>query len=258
MPSRSPSPVPETPTLASANTPISPPTDTPIDDGTSSPLPLHSNLDKLKACRTRKAKHGNTAIPNLQLKPHSTRRKHVEDDPDNQLIHHMRVQYHKSWGTITKALNGKCLKAGEAERWTEAAVYGRFVRNGERIAGALGEIGFNPRDYMHLKGELQRAPEAFSHNVSGGKATGSGLTLGSGAGRLRVRNEGDMEDRANWHVAMKGNVREELNTVEMSEEVVKAVEITAGHFWTEVADQLHRQTGRLYEPRAVESRYRAI
>jgi len=38
---------------------------------------------------------------------------------------------------------------------TEAAVYGRFVRNAPRIASAMG-MKLNPKEYMHLKDQKKR------------------------------------------------------------------------------------------------------
>lgn len=41
---------------------------------------------------------------------------------------------------------------------TEAAVYGRFVRNAPRIAASMG-MKLNPKDYMHLK-EIKKRDSA--------------------------------------------------------------------------------------------------
>lgn len=80
----------------------------------------------------------------------STRKKLPEHDPENHDIKHMRQVQHMAWSDIARALNEKRARAGRPATLTEAAVYGRFVRNGKRIAEATGEA-FNPSDYMHLK-----------------------------------------------------------------------------------------------------------
>jgi hypothetical protein len=46
-------------------------------------------------------------------------------------------------------MNAHRAKQGKPQSFTDAAVYGRFVRNGKRIAEASGE-DFNPSDYMHF------------------------------------------------------------------------------------------------------------
>lgn len=51
---------------------------------------------------------------------------------------------------------------GKTPSLTEAAVYGRFVRNGPRIAQANGE-DFNPSDYMHLKNTKTVERQVVAH-----------------------------------------------------------------------------------------------
>jgi hypothetical protein len=70
-----------------------------------------------------------------------------------------------AWSDIARALNEKRARAGRPATLTEAAVYGRFVRNGKRIAEATGEA-FNPSDYMHLK-----HPKPAAKNVRSAEAT---------------------------------------------------------------------------------------
>jgi hypothetical protein len=50
-----------------------------------------------------------------------------------------------SWHAIANHLNCERLKRGEPGNLTPPAVYSRFIRNGERITAALGEVGFDPK-----------------------------------------------------------------------------------------------------------------
>jgi len=88
------------------------------------------------------------------------RKRAPEYDPENYEIKRMRVEESRSWGDIARMLNDRRIANGQTPSLTEAAVYGRFVRNGPRIAAAHGE-DFNPSDYMHLrnvKASLEAAP----------------------------------------------------------------------------------------------------
>ena len=108
-------PVPQSPAYDASNEDETD-ADTSIDssatspaDNTKAPQTVHNNLDRLGKCRSRKVKQGQSSVPNVQQQsgPQSSRRVHVEDNPDNQRIHHMRVEYRMSWGAIAKNLNGK-------------------------------------------------------------------------------------------------------------------------------------------------------
>ncbi|OCK79039.1 hypothetical protein K432DRAFT_78862 [Lepidopterella palustris CBS 459.81] len=149
----------------------------------------------------------------------SGREKYVENDPENHKIKHMRQHLKMSWADISKAMNEDRAKAGRPQSYTEAAVYGRFVRNGKRIAEMMGE-SFDPKDYMHLKpSEVAKGnpPNVRTMQTDGAKFT-----------------------------------------PEVDEQLVKAVQATNTKFWTFVADELERTSGRLYAPDKLSERYRKI
>ncbi|KAF2089660.1 hypothetical protein K490DRAFT_63793 [Saccharata proteae CBS 121410] len=79
------------------------------------------------------------------------RSKDVVHDEINLLIKDLRQHQHYSWGAIVKELNRRAQLNGEVASFTDAAVYGRFVRNAPRIAEFNGEHDFNCKDYMYLK-----------------------------------------------------------------------------------------------------------
>ncbi|KAJ9656937.1 hypothetical protein H2201_008376 [Coniosporium apollinis] len=87
-----------------------------------------------------------------------TRKQLPEHDPENWKIKEMRQHDHMSWAEIARALNEARIASGKTPSMTEAAVYGRFVRNGPRIAIAQGEVDFNPSDFMHLKPAKEAQP----------------------------------------------------------------------------------------------------
>jgi hypothetical protein len=75
-----------------------------------------------------------------------------ENDPENYEIKRMRVEERMPWGAIADTLNKARIESGGNPTYTDAAVYGRFVRNAPRIAQVQGEY-LNPKDYVHLKNE---------------------------------------------------------------------------------------------------------
>ncbi|KAF2502498.1 hypothetical protein BU16DRAFT_10441 [Lophium mytilinum] len=93
--------------------------------------------------------------------PAGTRKNMVELDPENHWIKEMRVVHKMSWGEIKEIMNAQRAKDGKPQTFSEAAVYGRFVRNGPRIAEFKGE-DFNVRDHMHIKPSERAAVLASS------------------------------------------------------------------------------------------------
>lgn len=85
------------------------------------------------------------------------RKRAPEHDPENYEIKRMRVEESMAWADIARILNDRRIANGQTPSLTEAAVYGRFVRNGPRIAAAHGE-DFNPSDYMKLR-NVKTMPE---------------------------------------------------------------------------------------------------
>ncbi|KAF2639629.1 hypothetical protein P280DRAFT_43635 [Massarina eburnea CBS 473.64] len=220
-----------------------------------------ATIEVLKKARARKMELS-TKLPVLQAKGSSPRRKQAEDDPENVLIYKMRAEHNMAWTAIVNELNRQRLKHGEPPTMTDAAVYSRFVRNGPRIAGALGKEGFDRNDYLYLRNQLQAVPQGSHDDHNSLKpAGGIGSTFGSGLGRKRLRDS-KVEDQE-----LKGNIRKktpldqqhaELENAHLTEELVKAVETVKNNFWDRVAEQLSRTTGRNYDAQAVQSRWKSI
>lgn len=89
--------------------------------------------------------------PNLNIPGHNNKRLRPEDDPENHFIKQKR-QEGAHWNAIVQMMNEKRVKEGKDPSWTEAAVYGRFVRNAARIAKKAGEP-FDKADYIHMKNQ---------------------------------------------------------------------------------------------------------
>ncbi|KAF1993416.1 hypothetical protein P154DRAFT_503484 [Amniculicola lignicola CBS 123094] len=189
-----------------------------------------------------------SVLQSTAAKP-SFRKKRVEDDPENHIIKSLREAGFE-WGSIANILNSERVKRGEEPTFTQPAVYSRFVRNAPKIAAAAGEVGFDPKDFMHIR---------HPHHYSGFEASGT-------VKRMGVKDGGDRAAR--MHLGQShNNVRkkaklspdtEELETADLSEMLAKAVERVQRNIWAFVADEMERATGKLYEPRALESRFRAL
>jgi hypothetical protein len=173
-------------------------------------------------------------------------RRQVKEDLENQLIKNLRQEENMNWCDIADLLNEERRQRGEAASFTEAAVYSRFVRNAPRIATAVGEIGFDPKDYMHL-----RHPNQYS--------TAQGTETSSKVGKKRVKNyENAKELEANMRKEIKEDELEELETVERTEQLMDAVAKVERNFWILVADEMERATTKLYPPNALANRYHSV
>ncbi|CAI6233221.1 unnamed protein product [Periconia digitata] len=208
-----------------------------------------------RACTIKKELEGVNPI-------HTTRhqrgaRVRPEDNPENQMIVRLRKEDHMSWGGIAAAMNSLRRDRGEEDDFTEASVYGRFIRNGHRISinegDYGGDAGFDPKDYLYLRHPAHHLPDSLRVQPS--------KNWGSGAGRKRVREEGNEEQD------LKGNLRPkmphsdqkaELETPVVSEMICQAVNTVNSKFWIYVADELDRAGGKYYEPGAVQMRFNAI
>jgi hypothetical protein len=158
-----------------------------------------------------------------------------------------------SWEAIATHLNTARLQRGEPGNLSAAAIYSRFVRNGPRVAAALGQVDFDPKDYMHLRNPASNPKDGRRRTTQ----------LGIGRGRKRVREEGNEEEELAASMRTRRGLVEdekELKGVEMTEELAKAVARVNANFWTYVSDELQRTTGTEYkvDPRACESRFHAI
>ncbi|KAF2684177.1 hypothetical protein K458DRAFT_477977 [Lentithecium fluviatile CBS 122367] len=225
------------------------------DEGATTPTDDRAShlegADGLKRARAIKAEISNS-LSILQPKKPAGLRRRVEDDPENQLIKTLRQDHQMSWDAIANYLNEERLKRGEPANLTTPAVYSRFVRNGPRIASALGEVGFDPKDYMHLRNPAQTPSSG---------PRGGGLGFGIGSGRKRVRQEGNEGHELQNNMRKKSSLGEqarELEREDMAEMLVSAVANVERNFWTLVADEMERTSARLFDARACESRFHSI
>lgn len=176
-----------------------------------------------------------------------TSKQHIDEDRENRLIKTLRFEQAMDWKDIASVLNKWRLGRGEAGDLTESAIYSRFVRNYPRTATAVAEIGFQPKDYIHL-----RYPNQYTQATEG-----SGTP--SKAGKKRIKNfENATELKDNMRKRVKAEDHGELNTAEKTEQLVKAVAKVERNFWLLVADEMERVTTKMYEPEELESRYHAI
>jgi ribosomal protein L18E len=207
--------------------------------------PYMAEMDGLKRTRAIKVEiENNIAI--LKPQDKKTGNKHVEDDPENQLIKSLRQEQSMSWNDIANYLNQERRNRGEAASFTDAAVYSRFVRNAPRIAAAVGEVGFDPKDYMHL-----RNPNQYT--------SGEGTGMISKAGKKRIKNYDNAKElEANMRKQVKVDENSELETAEKTEQLMQAVAKVERNFWKFVADEMERSTTKFYPANALASRYHAI
>jgi hypothetical protein len=203
-------------------------------------------MDALVRARAIKGEiENNISVLQPQDKKTSVRR-HTEDDPENQLITSLRQSQQMSWGEIAARLNQERRDRQEPADFTEQKVYARFVQNVPRLATAVNEIGFDPKDYMHLRQPAQ-------------SSSSNGRASISNAGKKRVKNyDNATELKANVRPWVAEEEQAELETAERSEQLMEAVAKVERNFWTMVADEMERATTRLYQPDALASRYHAI
>jgi hypothetical protein len=187
---------------------------------------------------------------NAPTKKKAGRRGRVESDPENILIKDLRVKYHMSWDSIAEHLNKRRLERGEPQTYTMPAVYSRFIRNAPRIAKANGEVGFDPKDYMYL-----RHPHTYPH------LNNTGYISAPRRGRGLVGADGGMPRELQGNVRKRSGLAQEaqeMETTEKTEMLIDAVAVINRNFWTFVADEMERSSGKLYDPRVLESRYKQL
>ncbi|KAL1796019.1 hypothetical protein ACET3X_006243 [Alternaria dauci] len=204
-------------------------------------------MDGLKRARVIKSEiEKNVSILTPEEKKTNTQRNDGED-PENVIIKSLRQEQKLSWNEIANYLNQERLSKGEAAIFTDAAVYSRFVRNAPRVATSVSEIGFDPKDYMHL-----RHPNQYT------EAQGTGTV--SKAGKKRIKNYDNATE-------LKANIRQpvtiephdnDLEGEEKTEQLMKAVAKCERNFWKYVADEMERATTKMYDPDELARRYHAI
>ncbi|KAF1939997.1 hypothetical protein EJ02DRAFT_350907 [Clathrospora elynae] len=203
-------------------------------------------MDGLKRARAIKAEIQNNISV---LKPpdmKTSTRRNVEEDPENKIIKTLRQDQGMNWSDIANFLNQERRNRGEPATYTDAAVYSRFVRNAPRIATAKGEIGFDPKDYMHL-----RHPSQYTNT------DGTGTI--SKAGKKRIKNyDNATELKVNMRKQIETDQHGDLEKAEKTEQLMVAVAKVERNFWLLVADEMERSTTKLYQPNELSSRYHAI
>ena len=151
-----------------------------------------------------------------------------------------------NWSDIANHLNEKHRNSGTAANFTDAAAYSRFVLNAPRIAVPIGEIGFDLKDYVHLRNPTQYTNTAGTGTVSK-------------AGRKRVKSyDNATELKANVRKQLELDEHGDLETAERTEQLMDAVARIERNFWILVADEMERMTTKMFQPQKLASRYHAI
>lgn len=203
-------------------------------------------MDGLKRARAVKAEIENNISVLKPLIQQSSTRHRVEDNPENQLIKTLRTEQNMNWAEIANFLNQERRNRGEAANFTAPAIYSRYVCSVPRVATTVGEIGFDPKDYMHL-----RHPNQYT--------AGEGTGIISKAGKKRVKNYDNAKElEANVRKQVSEDSQADLETAEKTELLMEAVAKVERNFWVFVADEMERSTTKLYPPQALAGRYHSI
>ena len=208
-------------------------------------LPINT-MDGLKRARAIKESI-NKNISVLQPPDKITNtRPSIEDEPENKIIKDLRDEQNMSWGDIANFLNQERRNRGEAANLTAPAVYSRYVRSAPKIAVPINELGFDPKDYQHL-----RNPNQYTN------VTGTGMI--SKAGKKRVKNYDNAKElETNMRKPVAEDEYADLETADKTEQLMEAVAKVERNFWTLVADELERTTTKLYPAGRLAGRYHAI
>jgi hypothetical protein len=167
-------------------------------------------------------------------------------DAESTMIKSLRLDKKVKWGKIVDYLNQSRRDKGQAATFTKTKIYGRFVRHTTRTAVPMGEIGFDAKDYVHL-----REPSRYSED-------GREVEIGK-VGKKRIRNyENASELKTNMRLPVGVDARADLTGGERTEQLMEAVAKVERNFWKLVADEMERATTKLYRPEDLASRYHDI
>lgn len=238
---------------------------------------MTNEVDTFKRARELKA----SALQNvsiLQSAPTSSFSQLTTEDSEDTLITTLR-NANTPWGDIVSQLNARRAAAKVAPTWTEAAVYSRFILNTSVIATPAKEVGFEPRDYAHLKNagsgregstkagkkrikDFQNATElsanirkpATIEGAEGERAEREVKVKDKGKGKAKGKSKGKDEDRR------KGESEEEIVKMDegMVEILMRAVAKVERNFWVFVADEVEREGGKYIEPKELEKVFHEI
>ncbi|KAF2622312.1 hypothetical protein BU25DRAFT_352515 [Macroventuria anomochaeta] len=200
----------------------------------------YTSIDTFKRARELKA----SALQNISILkpiPSSFDERPTAATFEDTLIRTLRAEG-KPWADINAYLNERRVSNKEAPTWTEAAVYSRFILNSSTIATPAKEIGFEPRDYAHLRN------------------AGSGREGTSKAGKKRVK---DFQNATELSANIRKPAGEsEEGIVKMDEGMVevlmRAVAKVERSFWVFVADEVEREGGKYIEPKELEKIFHDI
>lgn len=153
-------------------------------------------------------------------------------DPENRTILHLRTVERLTWGTIAARMNEQRRARGGEEKFTDAAVYGRFKRNAKGIVDAEeGENEFDVGDWMYLR----KNPSSERMNLRGGRAGGGGVHASSG------------EQKHVLSMTLADAATEEAMVAftEEDNETLKGIyEEVSGELWVQVAERLRATIGK--------------
>lgn len=222
----------------------------------------NSSPFKIPAIPTRKQPASNGPIlaysTMLQASPASAANKKAED-PEVTLIKTMRNKYSKSWAEVVTSLNLARVKRSEEPNWTTSSAYSAYILATPLTATPAAEIGFTPKDYMHLRYPNEAGdPASVIHSSS---ANPIGLTGGvSRAAKKRVKdwnNIKELETNVRKTVS-KEEEKEELKKQEMQVLLRDAKQRVQRNFWVLVADEMERKGARLYSAEGLAKKWKEM
>ncbi|CAE7026985.1 hypothetical protein P3342_005894 [Pyrenophora teres f. teres] len=182
----------------------------------------------------------------------------LSSDPELHLINTLRNDKGLKWADIATQLNAAREKRGEATIWNPASVYSRYILAAPMTATPVGEIGFDARDYVHLRNPGQfyvkpdsSTPTAGASTPTADASSSSKPTPGTSiprAGRKRVKDyDNATELKANMRQHATAEEVEELQGEVRTQMLVEAVAKVERNFWKLVADEVDRVGGVYFE-----------
>lgn len=187
---------------------------------------------------------------NMSMLPLHDQNPHTQQNPgdaESQAVKLLRQDHGMEWDEIAKLLNQERVERGEIANLNAAAVYSRFVRSVPNIATPSCEMGFDAKDYIHL-----RNPNQISNSTV--------TNATSKAGKKRIKNYDnakELETNMRKEVELD-QAHEELKAAEKTKQLAEAVAKVERNFWVLVADEMERMTTKMYPPTALSSRYHAL
>ncbi|KAF9693351.1 hypothetical protein EKO04_008678 [Ascochyta lentis] len=180
-----------------------------------------------------------------------------------------------TWAEVAAHLNERRMSNNEVPSWTEVAVYSRFILSSSAPATPAREIGFEPRDYAHLRNagsgregtskagkkrvkDFQNATELSANIRTPVKLEGEDnaeVQEVTAKGKSKAKSKGKGKDE-------QRRTGEEEETVKMdeglAEVLMRAVAKVERNFWVFVADEVEREGGKYIEPRHLQKVFHDI